>query len=103
MNNAGGTFIGHMSLPGGENVAVVAREISFEVAAIPLASEWERVGHGLSGAPKVGQAIANCGAVPLRTTGGRTSCRPRRNQWNYAQKELLRALHAAASAIRNLS
>jgi hypothetical protein len=66
MNNAGGTFIGDMSLPGGENVAVVAREISFEVAVIPLASEWEQVGHALSGAPKVGQAIANCGAVLLR-------------------------------------
>lgn len=66
MNNAGGTFIGHMSLPGGENVAVAAREISFEVEAIPLASEWERVGHALSGAPMVGQAIDNCGAVLLR-------------------------------------
>jgi hypothetical protein len=36
MNNAGGTFIGHMSLPSGENVAVAAREVPFEVAAIPL-------------------------------------------------------------------
>jgi hypothetical protein len=65
MNNAGGAFIGHMSLPGGENVVVAAREVPFETTAIPLASEWERVGPALSGAPKVGESIDNCGAVLL--------------------------------------
>lgn len=65
MNKAGGTFIGHMSLPGGENVAIAAREVPFEPAAIPLASEWGRTGHALSGAPEVGEARDNCSAVLL--------------------------------------
>ena len=61
MSNSGGTFIGHMNLPGGENVAVAAREVPFEPSAIPLTSAggW----HALSGAPKVGEVIENCGAA----------------------------------------
>jgi hypothetical protein len=63
MDKASGTFIGHMSLPGGESVAIAAREVSFEPAAIPLASEWARTGHALSGAPEIGEARDNCSAV----------------------------------------
>ncbi len=66
LNNAGVKSISYMSLPGGENVVVAAREVTFEAAAIPLASEWERVGHALSGAPEIGEVIDNCGAVMLR-------------------------------------
>lgn len=66
INKAGGTFIGHMSLPGGENVAVVARETPFEAQAIPAAAEWARTIRPLSGAPNSGDAIDNCGAVLLR-------------------------------------
>jgi hypothetical protein len=63
MRNAGGTFISCVALPGGENVAVTARQIPFNPDRIPLASERGRVGWPSSGAPKVGEAIDNCGTI----------------------------------------
>jgi hypothetical protein len=65
LSSAGGKSIGYMSLPGGEHVIVAAREVPFEAAAIPLAHGLESVGHALSGAPKAGEVIDNCGAVLL--------------------------------------
>jgi hypothetical protein len=60
---AGSTPIGYMSLPGGENVIFAAHVVHFDAALIPSASKG--VGHALSGAPKVGEVIDNCGAVLL--------------------------------------
>lgn len=44
-------------------MAVAARVVPFDAALIPSASEG--VGHALSGAPKPGEVIENCGGVLL--------------------------------------
>jgi hypothetical protein len=62
---AGRTPIGYMSLPGGENVGVAAREVPFDSALIPPISEPGRTRHALSGAPRAGEVIDNRGAVLL--------------------------------------
>ncbi len=45
---------------------VACREVDFDTAAIPPASEWERTGQALSGAPAAGETMDDCGAVVLR-------------------------------------
>jgi hypothetical protein len=103
MNNSGGTFIGHMSLPGGENVVVAAREVPFEAAAIPLAYERGRVGHALSAAPKVGEAIDNCGVVMLldKPADGQIVTLAEINGITI-KRNCRGALHAAAPTIRDV-
>jgi hypothetical protein len=55
------TPIGYISLPGGENVAVAARQVPFDSANIRPPSQGVR--HALSGAPKPGESIDACGVL----------------------------------------
>ena len=61
LENAERSCLDYFSLPSGENVALAWCVIPFDPALIPPPSKG--VGHALSGAPKPGEAIENCGGV----------------------------------------